>query len=249
MITLRCGSGWSRTAFVASLVLAISVWLTRCQRAEPLPRSIWGQKSYSTKFSFTENPISDNRKWINGETAGLDWANVQATPGMSFGTQTGEIRYNDSTALLTGTWGPNQGAEAEVQCGDDYDNIFREVELRLRSSLSPHRATGYEFLFRCSKSSKAYAAIVRWNGPLGNFTGLADATGSRYGVADGDVIKATVVGSTLTAYLNGVPILTATDSTFTDGSPGIGFCLWLNGNALKQDRPFGFRNFSSGNME
>jgi hypothetical protein len=41
-----------------------------------------------------------------------------------------------------------------------------EVELRLRSSLSAHKATGYEIDFRCSKADKACSEIVRWNGPL-----------------------------------------------------------------------------------
>ena len=39
----------------------------------------------------------------------------------------------------------------------------------------------------------------------------------------GDVIKGTVIGNTITAYINGVQIYRATDSMWTSGQPGIGF--------------------------
>jgi hypothetical protein len=39
----------------------------------------------------------------------------------------------------------------------------------------------------------------------------------------GDVVKGTVIGNTVTAYINGVQIFRATDSMWTSGQPGIGF--------------------------
>ena len=42
--------------------------------------------SYSTTFPLTENPISEGGSWTNGGATGLGWANVQTTPGLSFGT-------------------------------------------------------------------------------------------------------------------------------------------------------------------
>jgi hypothetical protein len=43
------------------------------------------------------------------------------------------------------------------------------------------------------------------------------------GLKSGDVIKATAVGNTLTAYINGVAITSLTDSGYSGGSPGLGF--------------------------
>jgi hypothetical protein len=137
---------------------------------------------------------------LNGQRDGLDWANVRTTPGFAFGTELGGTRlepqkYDDSTALLTGTWGPNQTAQATVYSVNQNQDgkVWEEVELRLRSALSPHKATGYEIFFRCSKIAKAYCNIVRSDGPLGSFTYLKQAEGSRYGVANGDVVKASMI--------------------------------------------------------
>jgi hypothetical protein len=210
--------------------------------------STGAHRTYNTAFSLTENPISEGDNWLNGQTAGLDWTNVQTTPGFAFGTELGGVRpepqkYDDSTALLTGAWGPNQTAQAMVRSvNQQNDKIYEEVELRLRSTLSAHSATGYEICFRCFKSRNAYTTIVRWNGPLGNFTYLNTAKGSQYGVANGDVVKATAIGNVITAYINGVQVLQATDDTYHSGSPGMGFYLegstGLNGD-------YGFTSFTA----
>ena len=122
------------------------------------------------------------------------------------------------------------------------DNIYEEVELRLRSSLSAHIATGYEILFRCSKSQNAYAEIVRWNGPLGSFTYLDRHKGAQYGVATGDVVKATIAGNVITAYINGVQVAQATDSTYPTGHPGMGFFLQ---GTTGVNRDYGFTSFTA----
>lgn len=197
---------------------------------------------YTTHFPLTENPISEGGHWINGQRTGLDWADVRTTAGFAFGTEAGTARYDDSTALLTGTWGPDQTAQATVRTVDQSDKIYAEVELRLRSSLSAHRATGYEILFRCLKTSDAYAQIVRWNGPLGDFTYLNAASGPQYGVANGDVVKATIIGNVITAYINGVQVLQATEATYASGSPGMGF--YLEG-ATGVNGDYGFTSFSA----
>lgn len=194
---------------------------------------------YSTNFPLTENPISESGNWINGQAAGIDWANVRTTTGLAFGTETGDVNYDDSTALLTGTWGPDQTVQATVHTVNQNDNVWEEVEIRLRSSISAHVNTGYEINFRCSKTSNAYAQIVRWNGALGNFTFLQTKNGAAYGVANGDVVKASIVGNVITAWLNGTQILQATDNTFSSGKPGMGF--YLKGHAPVSD--YGFTNF------
>ena len=181
--------------------------------------------TYSTNFPLTENPISENGNWINGKDVGLDWANVSTTPGLAIGSESGSNGYDDSTALLTGSWAADQTVQATVYTVNQSDSFYEEVELRLRSSLSAHSNTGYEINFRCSKSSNAYMEIVRWNGPLGNFTYLIHQTGAQYGVANGDVVKASILGNVITAFINDVQVARVTDNTYISGNPGIGFFL------------------------
>lgn len=208
----------------------------------PLLAMALAGKWRTTNFPLTENPISEGGNWINGKAFGLDWADIATTPGLAFGLESGSHGYDDATALLTGSWRPDQTAEATVRSVHQNDNIYEEVELRLRSSLSAHRATGYEINFRCSKTKKAYSEIVRWNGPLGSFTYLSQRSGSQYGVADGDVVKATVVGNVITAYINGVQVAQAADNTYATGNPGMGF--FLQGTA-GVNRDYGFTSFTA----
>ena len=89
--------------------------------------------------------------------------------------------------------------------------------------MTAHRCTGYEVFWRCLKTDNAYAEIVRWNGKIGDFTSLARQVGPEFGVSDGDVVEATIVGTVIKSYINGVEVLSATDDAFDSGSPGIGF--------------------------
>jgi hypothetical protein len=187
---------------------------------------------YSTNFTRAENPLSEGGKWTNGGTDGLDWTDVRTTPGLVFGTEIGGNRpdpqkYDDSTALLKGAWGPNQTAQATVHSVNPNQDgkVWEEVELRLRSSISPHNCTGYEIMFRCSKIPQAYCNIARWEGRLGKFTYLKNSGGSKYGVSNGDVVKASMIGNVLTVYINGVQMVQVTDNKFTSGNPGMGFYL------------------------
>lgn len=212
--------------------------------------------SYSTNFAFEERPISEGGKWIDGKAAGFDWSDVVAVPGLAYGTESGlgdgNGRYDDATALLSGTWEPNQTVEAIVHSHNQDDIVLEEVELRLRSSLSPHKATGYEVLFRCLKTREAYASIVRWNGALGEFTYLLQRQGAVYGVSDGDLVRATVTGNAITAYINGILVLQATDSVYMSGNPGMGFWFkrnhgirnWLH-NSADDNLDYGFSRFAA----
>jgi hypothetical protein len=194
---------------------------------EPLPIPKGRHASYTTNFAVAENPISEAGKWIGGKAVGLDWSDVATVPGLAYGTEsgtgTGNNTYDDSTALLEGTWGADQTVEATVHSVNQDDTVFEEVELRLRSSLSGHTATGYEVLFRCLKTPHAYASIVRWDGSLGKFTYLTQKQGVGYGVTDGDVVKATIFGDVIRVYVNDVQVLQVTDATYSSGNPGMGF--------------------------
>ena len=203
--------------------------------------------TYSTTFPQTENPISEGGNWVNGGVVGLDWSDISTTPGLAIGNQTGR-NLSDSTAVLqTLQWAPNQKATAVVvTTGTPLDNCFQEVELRLRTVIAAHRITGYEINYKFSSDSTAYMQIVRWNGNFGDFTILRSFNGQQFGVTNGDTVMATVVGSVITAYKNGKQQGQVTDSTFSSGSPGMGFnltndtagCPGTNGN-------YGFSTFSA----
>ena len=182
-------------------------------------------RTYSTNFPLTESPISESDNWINGSKEGLDWGYISTTAGQTH-THPGTAPYADATALLTGKWGPDQMVLAivgNIENACNSDTCYPEVELRLRSTLSAHLCNGYEIAFSLKPNGRAYLIIVRWNGPLGDFTYLFNQSGSQYQAKTGDIVKATVVGNVISAYKNGVLIGQATDKIFSSGNPGMGF--------------------------
>ena len=238
-----------RVATILAIILPIWYMAVRSASVAPAASAATGNaRTYTTNFPHAENPISEGGKWVSGKKDGLDWADIRVIAGFAYGTEIGGKRpelekYDDSTALLTGKWGPNQTAQATVhRVNKDNDNIYEEVELRLRSAMSPHNCTGYEVMFRCSKSPKAYCNIARWDGILGAFMMLRTTKGSQYGVADGDVVKASIKGDVITVWINGVQIVQTRDYLFTSGNPGIGF--YIEG-ATGVDDQFGFSSFTA----
>jgi hypothetical protein len=199
---------------------------------------------YFTSFPNAERPISENGAWINGRTVGLDWADVRTGPGIAFGVDL-PTQYADPTAALAGSWGSNQQAEGKVTVRKAFSGCCHEVELRLRTTIRPHAITGYEIC--CSVVIRyPYLAIVRWNGPLNDFTYIGR---TELSCGDGDVLKAIVDANKITVYRNGDKVLESEDDHFSDGSPGIGFYdttrpIWTKlGFGTWQD--FGFVNFSA----
>jgi hypothetical protein len=216
----------------------------------PNTRPIQGTlaRSYATRFELDEKPISEGGMWINGRKDGVDWCDVLSGDGHAYGevsrmssaekraeqsfgggggAATIEGDYDDPTAVLAGTWGRNQSAKATVFSRNPTDDYFQEVEIRLRSTITPHWCSGYEVFWRCSKSEAAYAEIVRWNGKIADFTSLARRVGPEFGVQHGDVVEATIVGNTITSYINGVEVMSVTDDTFSEGAPGVGFNFFV----------------------
>jgi hypothetical protein len=131
--------------------------------------------------------------------------------------------YDDPTAVLSGEWGRNQHGKGRVYSKNPTEEYFQEVQIRLRHTMRPNYCSGYEIFFRCLKNDAAYAEIVRWNGPVGDFTSLQRHEGAAYGVEDGDLIEATIDGSAIKGLINGVEVISVTDDTFASGAPGIGF--------------------------
>ncbi len=201
-------------------------------------------RTYATSFSLTENPISEGGKWTNGASSGVDWNNVSTTPGLAIGHQPGNVQYTDGTALLTGSWGASQSAQGTVYIGPTYESDYPEVEIRLRSSLTAHSCTGYEIAFKAINSNQSYIIIVKWNGKVGNFTMLAKLVGPQYGLRNGDVVAATIIGNVITAYINGEQKAQVTDNTYSSGNPGIGFNFDCHGACKGKNNGYGFKSFS-----
>jgi hypothetical protein len=176
--------------------------------------------SYSTEFQNTENPISEGGHWFNGNLDGTSWKDVQTKPHFAFGVQETK-EYDDPTAILKGSWDPDQLAQATVRVMSTAGmKPWHEVELRLRTIVAPKTITGYEVT--CSVlPNEPYVEVVRWNGPLSSFDYVA--RNRKDSCRSGDVLEADMIGSTITVRLNHKLILTGSDETFTFGNPGIGF--------------------------
>jgi hypothetical protein len=206
-------------------------------------------RSYKTEFKKDEAPLSEGGLWLNGRKDGIDWADVLVKNRVAYGEVTrmksrekrveqadlgagaavgaAEGDYDDPTAVLAGTWGKDQYATARVFSQKQTNEYFQEVEIRLRSSMKPHWCDGYEVFFRCLKTNEGYAEIVRWNGKIGQFTSLKKLVGEEYGVKDGDVIQASIVGNLIKGYINGKEMISVMDDKIKSGNPGIGFNFFV----------------------
>lgn len=232
--------------------------------APPDPRATGATptRSYATAFSTDESPISEHGMWLNGRTDGISWTDVYVEGGLAIGAyarnslaehraEQGNLEggaevapvgdWDDPTAVLTGEWGSDQYAKGEVYSQKPTAEFFQEVQLRLRHVLTAGSCTGYEFIFRPLKTDEAYVEIVRWGGAIGTWKSLARVAGDGYGVGDGDIVEATAIGSRLTAYINGVEVLSADDDVYTSGAPGIGF----NFGCGHSNVDHGFRSFEA----
>jgi hypothetical protein len=200
--------------------------------------------SYSTNFSLTENPISDGGKWINGKAVGLLWNNVQSVPGKAYASDFTGVpsRYSDPIAHLTTSFTANQYAQGAVSRVPGYRNIIdkHEVELLLRFQITANSARGYEVLW----GQDGELCVVRWNGSLGSYSLLGSClpdSASNMAV-DGDVLRAEIIGTVIKVYKNGSLVLTASDSMWTDGQPGMGF--WPTAGATLAS--YGWKNYQAG---
>lgn len=213
--------------------------------------------SYSTYFPSPpapEDPIYEHGRWESGGAAKY-WANVATRKGKAFAAGNGMTApYADGTAVLTGTWGSTQAVQGTVYTTADVPNpgspCYPEVELRLHTTISStyDTITGYEVFFSVGKTGASYMGIARWNGSRGSFNYLAWKSGSNYGVVDGSTVSATISSSgVISAYINGVLVASATDTTFAAGAPGMGFNFGGTSpcNSTSVSRTYGFKYFSA----
>jgi hypothetical protein len=207
---------------------------------------------YVTRFEQTENPLSHGGRWINGKTIGLDWHDAKSVGGVAQASALSGIshRYDDSIAVLTTTFTPNQYAQGTVFRAAAYSPPSKhEIELLLRFQISEHSARGYEVLW----ADAGAFAVVRWNGRLGDFTVLAatdrpelGGDGPGPGLAiDGDVLRAEIVGEVVRVYKNGGLVFVAPpNDTWKTGQPGLGF--WPTPGSVPQR--YGWKAYEAGSL-
>src|SRR5262249_53485392 len=155
--------------------------------------------TYSTTFASSENPISEGGRWINGAAVGLDWNNVvttNASDGVSRACGNVIVSgYNDPIAVYAGqTFNNHQLAQGPLYRASGYTprGTYHEAELLLRFNISAHSASGYEVLFALNDpaTSQDGYAVVRWNGPLGNYSTIYNGgSGSLPTIQNGDVFR------------------------------------------------------------
>ena len=198
--------------------------------------SAGGGAAYATDFNLTESPISEQGAWTR---LGLDWTQVNTASGRAFGTHSGS-GFDDSYAHLSG-FPPDVEVSTVIYLDPSIGSDYHEVEIHLRWSDAAHDAHGYE----CNLNyAGGYAEIVRWNGPLGDFTYIGDGQGAGGGhkPVNGSVFKARIQGNIITTSLDGTLLQTADISkpggaVWSDGNPGMGF---YNGESGK----YGFQSYS-----
>jgi hypothetical protein len=212
---------------------------------------------FSTVFPAVENPLSQGGIWQRGLQEGLNWTDPKVTAnGCVASTTPTPNRYDDDIAHLKASAYPftgNQYAQGTVYCSAGYTGGggSHEIELLLRFSITANNAAGYEILWGHGPSV-AYCALVRWNGPEGNYTALwdpASAVGSYTNAPptyqNGDVFRVEITGTTATIYINGVVIGVVTGLTdYATGQPGLGF--WPVDGATPAN--LGFKSWQAGNL-
>ena len=203
-------------------------------------------QTYTTRFEGTENPLSEDGSWTN---KGVDWTTIRKQNGIACGTQvgtnTGRYKFDDSYAHLSG-FPPDQEAWGQVHIAKPNSSCIQELEILLRWTSAAHRTTGYECFARCLNSESSYLQIVRWEGPLGEFTYLADHRGTNYGLKNGDILKASIIGNVITVSVNGVEKARVTDDTHKTGNPGVGeYLACESGRGVGSNADFGFASFTA----
>jgi hypothetical protein len=226
-----------------------------------------GPYSYSTAFTASSSPIFDGA-WLSGNDP-LQ-SEVDTSGGLAVGTQTGNEaaggNFNDSEAYISG-FPPNHAAQATIHLVAGINPAaFQEVEILLRWSVGSLR-TGLAFGdthsqgYECNLAFDAsYVQIGRFKEAPALYDSHTDPVPpggvaiTTLGVQDGDVMKAQIVGNTISVYLirSGTANLIAqgTDGTaapFLYGNPGVGFFRDNAGHGSSATDPvkFCFTDFSA----
>lgn len=190
------------------------------------------------------------------------WNNTQVqAAGQAIGTANmppdppaGSARYADNICHVDPTkisYSGNQFAEGHIWKSGSFANVgAAECELLFRFEITTNNARGYELLW--GNGANHYIALVRWNGPRGNYNPLYDpGAGSAASYIDGSKLSGEISGKFFTGFIDdvvipGLDLFDLSDfdgSWFTSGQPGWGTWPADGSDYTKQ----GFKSWNAGN--
>ena len=181
------------------------------------------QSVFSTTFPDDENPIGAD--WLNGEADGLGWRNFKTIGGIACAAHTSADPtppFDDAIAQVKSSviaLPANHYIEGIVKKVGGYNpGVTHELGLFVRFLISANSASGYEAYLNFSGNH----TLVRWNGPLNDFTPLASGNISTPTTPDDlDVVRFEADGTTISFYQNGNLRTQVTDSDFATGQTGL----------------------------
>jgi hypothetical protein len=195
---------------------------------------------FFTNFPNTENPLSENNRWINNGAPANSFTKCRCTPGFAFGTNVGS-GFDDSYDHLSGfTANYSVTVTLKVAGGLPNDGNSREIEIILRQNEDDSSGVKY---YEVDAAYLGAITVVRLEGASGSFT-VSGYNGNAPGAfSTGDKLRASVSGNVITVdyapvstgifgNLGSVNVLTDTalanngnKQNYTTGQPGIGFFI------------------------
>jgi hypothetical protein len=147
--------------------------------------------------------------WINGGSAQFNDITIRGSPGIG-GTSAAAMNTSQ-------TWTNDQWAEIKVDATNVASNF---VAVCVRGVID---GTNHTTMYCGGINNVNFGTDYRiWSSSSGSNTPLGSASGQNAAV--NDVINFQVVGTTLTLAVNGITLLTTTDSAFTTGN----VMVWLS---------------------
>jgi len=146
---------------------------------------------------------------------------IQAGTLLVTGGGVGGNTASQNYAVFTGVGFPNDDQTVSATWVKSGTPAVQSNLLTLRGS--PTSLTNYN----CSPASNGTALSIG-KFVSGSFASLASQTAT---INSGDVISFNITGSSMNCYVNGVPIVAATDSSIASGFPGLGAFQTYNANS------------------
>lgn len=159
------------------------------------------------------------------------------TQSSSLNTCLGATSGDFNSGFYSGnSWNNDQQSTVTVNTNTLVSSAFDSVYVMVRTSGAPNSEVFYDLGIRGKTTGHASMVIYYHLSGSGNY----DQTGFRIGTSSddvtysaGDTFSLKVVGTTLTAYQNGVQVGNSfTDSQIASGSPGVGMFSNSTGNAI-----------------
>jgi hypothetical protein len=193
---------------LCSLILLLALW----------PAQGWGGVLATDDFNRADAGLGAN--WTT--VTGADQPDIESQLVVE-----GTLGGAAARALYTALTFPND-QYASIKVVTAATSTARAVGVILRGVTSA--LTHYELQVLGPLGATTTISLFRFNS--GTPTQLA-TTGASYTVASGDILKLRVIGSTLTAFLNGTQVFSYVDgSPISSGTPGI--FVTANGNAVAE---------------